>query len=468
MYFSSINSLLRVLFFFIFTSGFLPAENEIVVRLATEKKLLPIYVGQFQSVGASYPASYIKELHAILAFDCNYNGMTRVVPASGKLVEIQDLDSFSKPSSFASLRSAGVCYSLKVQVADKKLSCKVLLVNSQTIKQIDGVVLTGVLAQDRALIHRLSDTIFEMLFQKKSIALSKIIFTKRMASKDSSGKLSWTSSLCESDYDGGNAREMFSDEAAIVTPMYQEGVKSTDSPALCYVSYAVGQPKIFFISKKDGKSKRLTPLRGNQMTPAVSRDRAFIAFSCDASGTTDLFLQPFHPEVGAIGKPRQIFTSRTSAQASPTFSPDGKQIAFVSGKDGIPKIYMMNIPPEKAVVQDIKPVLISKKCRENSAPSWSPDGKKIAYSARTTGPRQIWIYDVDTKEERQLTDGPGDKENPSWAANSQHLVFNLTNKAGSELYLVNLNQPEAVRVSFGMGEKLFPVWKTMCLPTLNQ
>ena len=120
---------------------------------------------------------------------------------------------------------------------------------------------------------------------------------------------------------------------------------------------------------------------------------------------------------------------------------------------------MMDIPSEKMTIQDIKPTLISRKCRENSAPSWSPDGKKIAYSARSSGPRQIWIYDVETKEERQLTDGPGDKENPSWASNSQHLIFNLSNKEGSELYLVNIHQPEAVKISAGAGEKYFPIWR---------
>jgi len=459
MFFLIRNILLHIVVFSIFSCGFLKAEEEIVVRLATQSCLLPIYVGQFQQVGATYPAAYVKELQSILAFDCNYNGMTKVVPATGKLAKVQDIDSFSRPCSFVDLRTAGVFYLLKVQINDKELSCKVISVNSQTIKQVDGIVLTGILSKDRVLIHRLSDAIFDVLFQKKGIASSKIIFTKRSPVKDSKGKSSWVSALFESDYDGGNVKELLSDGASIVTPTYQGAYGTDESSALCYVSYKIGQPKIFFVSKKDGQSRRLTPLRGNQMTPALSRDLRYIAFSCDASGTTDLFLQSFHPDTGAVGKPRQIFTSRVSAQASPTFSSDGRKIAFVSGKDGIPKIYMMDIPSEKMTIQDIKPTLISRKCRENSAPSWSPDGKKIAYSARSSGPRQIWIYDVETKEERQLTDGPGDKENPSWASNSQHLIFNLSNKEGSELYLVNIHQPEAVKISAGAGEKYFPIWR---------
>jgi len=44
----------------------------------------------------------------------------------------------------------------------------------------------------------------------------------------------------------------------------------------------------------------------------------------------DLFVQPYDPEQGPVGKPRQIFAARLSTQGTPTFSPNGKRIAFVS------------------------------------------------------------------------------------------------------------------------------------------
>ena len=104
------------------------------------------------------------------------------------------------------------------------------------------------------------------------------------------------------------------------------------------------------------------------------------------------------------------------------------------------------------------PVLLTKRNNENTCPAWSPDGTKLAYSAKTNGVRQIWVYDFTTKEERQLTFGPGNKENPAWAPDSVHLVFNSTDATASELYLVNLNQPEALRISKGPGKKHYPSW----------
>ena len=214
-------------------------------------------------------------------------------------------------------------------------------------------------------------------------------------------------------------------------------------------------------STSSGVGKRLIDLRGNQLLPAISPKRDKVAFICDAAGKadgrTDLFLQEFHPEKGETGKPVQLFSYPRSTQASPTFSPDGSKLAFVSDKDGKPRIYVISAT---FTSKRPTPVLITKQNQENSCPSWSPDGKKLAYSAKTKGTRQIWIYDFETKEEWQLTDGTGNKENPSWAPDSKHLVFNSTDGHISELYIVNLNQPDVVKISQGAGIKHYPAWGT--------
>jgi TolB protein len=303
----------------------------------------------------------------------------------------------------------------------------------------------------------------KILFGKEGIASCRILFTAKKRIEQPSGPPKWVSEVFESDYDGENCRQVTHTNSYCANPMYIPAKNGLKSSSFLYVSYKIGQPKIYLASLKDGREIRASSLRGNQVTPTIYKDSSLIAFACDVAGKSDIFIQPLVPSAATAEKPRQIFTAKASANASPSFSPDGKQIAFVSNKDGSPKIYVMAIPKPGTKLEEIKPTLISKRCRENSAPTWSPDGKKIAYCSRSTGPRQIWVYDFETGAERQLTQGNSNKENPAWAPDSLHLLFNASDTKGTELYLLNLNQPEAVQISSGPNHKLFAAWEPKSL-----
>ena len=223
---------------------------------------------------------------------------------------------------------------------------------------------------------------------------------------------------------------------------------------------SLGQPKIF-LATLDGKgNNRLTYVKGNQLTPSISFQRDKIAFINDSLGNPDLFLMDLKEGKETQEAPRRIFQFTGATNASPAFSPDGTTIAFVSSKDGATRIYTLKIPEKGTSLKSVKAQLLTTQQREASAPAWSPDGTKIAFCAKGgEGYRQIWVYDLQKKEEKQLTFGPGDKENPFWAANSLHLIFNVRqNDETSDLYLMNLHQSQAIPIVVGNGQNRFPSW----------
>lgn len=442
----------------LFSSSMLWADEEpIVVKLATESALAPLYLLPITRDQTDLNESYVRQLERILTFDLNHNGSTFVAKRSLENDQLGQGGAFNQLGSAHAWKERNIFYVVKAQVQGQSLAVFALDVQKQSLKSADPLPLTGDLSQDRRQVHLLADLVHKALFGTDGIASTRILYTIKTGNSPDSSK--WISEVWESDYDGGNARKITQERSYCVTPVYIPPKPGYTTGGFLYVSYQLGQPKIYAASLKDGKSNRLTYLRGNQLMPAVSQQRDKVAFICDITGNPDLFIQPFSPEKGAIGKPYQVFSAPQATQGSPTFSPDGKRIAFVSDKDGSPKIYVLQIPAPGTNLKDIKATLISKSNRENSAPAWSPDGTKLAYCARTKGERQIWIYDFNTKQETQITQGPGHKENPSWAPNSLHLVFNSSDPKSSELFIINLNQPEATQITFGSGEKRFPSWE---------
>lgn len=418
------------------------APQEIRIQLLTDNALSPIYLSEIISTNSPLTPSYLKEVEKILRHDFHYNGKTVVQdknPEKEKCIRSGVLSSIQAH------------YAISFSIQGKTLQTKAFDVLSNSAKSFPGIPLSGSLAEDRKKIHALSDAIYKSLFQKEGIASSRILYS--FQKKDSSDQ--WLSEIVECDWDGENIVTLTHENNYCINPVVIPKGPGFHQNLFLYVSYKTGQPKIFITSKEEGKGKKVVDIRGSQMLPAVSRQRDKLAFICDASGRADLFIQSLQPETGQTSTPKQIFSYPRASQGSPTFNPDGSKIAFVSDKDGTPRIYQISSEAKKTRQSA---VMITKKNKENTCPSWSPDGIKLAYSAKTDGIRQIWIYDFMTGEEKQLTYGPGNKENPCWAPNSLHIVFNSTDENYSDLYIVNLNQPNAIKITKGPGKKHYPAW----------
>ena len=411
------------------------ADQEIKIYLSTTSPLEPIYVSHFQSSDNSLGSDYLAQLESVLCFDFNHNSITKAV--------------YLKDQNEKSLRHPLI----KGEVKNKALTLAVISWqdgNKGSSKKFPEVTLSGNIGTDRRTIHRLADAILKSIYGYEGVAATKILYSVKHKVQNK-----WISEIWSCDWDGANAKQITHDKSLSVTPVFMPYSPQYSNNNFLYVSDKSGQLKVYIASLNDGVGKKFLDIRKNQLLPAVSPQRDKIAFISDAAGAADLFLQEFNPKTGEVGKPVQLFSYPNSAQATPTFSPDGSKLAFVSDKDGAPRIYLI---PATFNKKRAEPVLITRQNSENSCPAWSPDGKKLAYSAKTKGTRQIWIYDFESREEWQLTDGTENKENPSWAPDSKHLVFNSTDGHVSELYIVNLNQPDVVKISQGSGVKHYPTW----------
>ena len=128
------------------------------------------------------------------------------------------------------------------------------------------------------------------------------------------------------------------------------------------------------------------------------------------------------------GSGRRLLTSSPSFDIAPDYSPNGRKIAFTSGRSApvgseggaaYSEIYVMNADGSN-VRRITNNVGLS-----DSSPSWSPNGRSLVIGRGTgDGPHDLWVIDLATGVERQLTDSPDTEEgSPDWSADGRRIVF---------------------------------------------
>lgn len=127
---------------------------------------------------------------------------------------------------------------------------------------------------------------------------------------------------------------------------------------------------------------------------------------------------------------------------SPTWSPNGKQIAYVSFEGNRAAIFVQDITSGQRRVLTNYPGI-------NGAPAWSPDGTKMALVLSQTGYPKIYILDVASGKLDALTTGSSLDTEPSFAPDGRSLIF-TSNRGGSspQIYRISLASKQMERVTF--------------------
>lgn len=127
---------------------------------------------------------------------------------------------------------------------------------------------------------------------------------------------------------------------------------------------------------------------------------------------------------------------------SPSWSHDGKQIAYVSFENHRAQIVVSNVATGERK-------LVSAYTGINGAPAWSPDDQQMALAlSRGDGNPKIYVMNLSNKQLRQVTSGSGIDTEPSYTADGQSLLFTSDRGGHPQIYQVNLASNQVQRVSF--------------------
>jgi TolB protein len=155
------------------------------------------------------------------------------------------------------------------------------------------------------------------------------------------------------------------------------------------------------------------------------------------------------------GSDRRDITNNPFIDTSPTWSPSGKQIAFVSDREGgVNQVYICDL--DGANIRRIV-----KEGGDADSPAWSPDGRWIAFhwKPHLGLDYDIYLAEVGSGKIFQITSGAGSNESPSWAPDGRHICFDSNRTGTNQIYISTLfvENPE-VRMITNQGSNSSPAW----------
>jgi eukaryotic-like serine/threonine-protein kinase len=208
-----------------------------------------------------------------------------------------------------------------------------------------------------------------------------------------------------------------------------------------------GHKDLFTIPAAGGAAVAVTTDAAVDFSPAWSPDGRYLLFSSDRSGSPNLWRVPIEESTGRVLGPLEPLTTNSAWVADLTISGDGQRIAYASminssniqrfdldqvtgeptgpgtwlttgsafrrfidvSPDGRRLVFSSGIGQEDIFVSDADGTKIQQLTNDTARdrrPTWSPDGRQIAFESTRSGPYQMWIINGDGSNSRLLTDDP--------------------------------------------------------------
>lgn len=233
------------------------------------------------------------------------------------------------------------------------------------------------------------------------------------------------SEICTSDLFFHKILQLTDDKKHSVTPHW-----SNDGMRIVYTGYLDGFPDLFVIDLQNGRRRPFAAYQGVNTGGVFHPTGNQVAMVLSSPGNPEIYVAN-----GQGKNPIRLTHSPQSIEASPTWSPDGKKLAYTSDRMGGPQIFMLDWGGKKGRSERRLTFNMSGYCAE---PHWNPVmANSIAFTAAISKTFQIALLDLTTQKACPLTNAPGDAVEPCWLNDGRHLIFTRRQNGDERLCLID-------------------------------
>jgi Tol biopolymer transport system component len=216
-----------------------------------------------------------------------------------------------------------------------------------------------------------------------------------------------------------------------------------DGSDIVFASAFKGNGTLWRISARGGTPRRVAGA-GEAWAPSTSRSGDLLAYWVWKQWDT-IWRLDVKDERHPLGPPVRLLSGR-GVVWKPSYSPDGKKIAFESNREGYLDIWVCDNDGSNCSQ------LTSTRQGQSGTPRWSPDGRYIAFESITQGFYEVYIVEVAGGTPRFVPTFPeGNNGAPNWSRDGQWIYFYSAHERGPyQLWKVPFQGPP-VRVTKNGG-----------------
>lgn len=389
-------------------------------------KKITIAVPQFKAIK---PNRLTEEMSNLLNKDLEMSGFFITAPQTLFDRELLEEGIEKKDIKFGNWRSIGVELLCKGVVHERNDE---LVLDAYVYDTIDSSLVhankyRSASSEWRRIIHRLADDIIYAITGEKGIMSSRVIFVYGYRGKKE---------IYAADLDGYNMQKLTDHNSITLSPSV-----SPDGKYLSYTSYDKGRPNLYIIdmqTRKEVFADRDTGMK----TGTAWKDKNTFAYSFTSGRKSTIYL------VDVTKGVKKPLISGDGIYTSPSFSPDGKKMLFVSDMHGSPQIFLKDI-----ITGEIKRLTFFG--TYNVSPNFSPKGDLIVFVSKVEGSFEICVMNVDGSNPRLLTNG-GINDSPRFSPCGRYIIYSADRGNKNKIAIMLFNGENKKILNFTDGDETQP------------